>query len=175
MEFTFETEYHQKAITVMAETLRKTIRKKHNRRSRIFGWIVVVLALLLLLPIGKENDTISVSAVVTGLAAIVMVVVLLFEDKINGYVARKRMIAGVDRTTSVFNDDKYVSFTSIGNTEWSYKHIDTLAETDDYFVFIFDKSHAQLYDKHHLTGGTVDEFREFIKAKTEKELIDLRK
>ena len=34
--FTFETAYNQKAMTTMARALRKTVRKKHSRRSRIF-------------------------------------------------------------------------------------------------------------------------------------------
>lgn len=36
-EFTFETTYNQKAMTTMARALRKTVRKKHSRRSHIFG------------------------------------------------------------------------------------------------------------------------------------------
>ena len=39
------------------------------------------------------------------------------------------------------------------------------------FVFIFSISHAQVYDKSGLTGGTVEEFREFIQRKTEKEIV----
>lgn len=35
MEFAFETEYGQKATATMARTLRKTLRRKHNRRSHI--------------------------------------------------------------------------------------------------------------------------------------------
>lgn len=39
MEFTFDTVYDQRAVTAMAHGLRKTIRKKHSRRSHIFaGW-----------------------------------------------------------------------------------------------------------------------------------------
>ena len=49
MEFSFETVYDQKAVTAMAHGLRKTIRKKHSRRSHVFGWFVVALTLLLTL------------------------------------------------------------------------------------------------------------------------------
>ena len=44
MKFTFETEYNTKTMSVMAKALRKTIRKKHSRRSHIFGWIVSALS-----------------------------------------------------------------------------------------------------------------------------------
>ena len=45
-----------------------------------------------------------------------------------------------------------------------------LAEADDYFVFIFSQSHAQVYDKKSISGGTIEEFREFIKGVTGKEI-----
>ena len=37
-----------------------------------------------------------------------------------------------------------------------------------FFVFVFSASHAQLYDKRSLQGGTADEFRRFIEAATGK-------
>ena len=46
--------------------------------------------------------------------------------------------------------------------------ITQLAETPDYFVFVFDQSHGQAYDKRTLIGGTADEFRSFIESKTGK-------
>jgi hypothetical protein len=76
-----------------------------------------------------------------------MALVLLFEDKINGYIARKRMIKGTEKVTIVFNEDGYASTTDIGKTEWYYKNINQIAETDEFFVFIFDQSHGQVYDK----------------------------
>ena len=55
MEFTFETVYNQKAVTAMARALRKTLRKKKSRRSHIFGWIILVIAVLLTLPLGDKD------------------------------------------------------------------------------------------------------------------------
>lgn len=48
MEFQFETRYDQKGLTALARALRKTIRKKRSRRSHIFGWCIVALAILLI-------------------------------------------------------------------------------------------------------------------------------
>ena len=45
-EFTFETDYDISALSAMARALRKTVRKKQSRRSRIFGWTVAVLGIL---------------------------------------------------------------------------------------------------------------------------------
>ena len=176
MEFTFETVYNQKAVTTMARTLRKTLRKKRSRRTHIFGWIVIVIAVLLTLPLGDKEFAINFKTIVTWIAALAILITLLFEDRMNGYVARKRMLAGMDRATTVFNEEGYVTTTSIGRTEIPYdRNIDLLAETKDYFVFIFDKSHAQVYDKHSLSGGTLDEFRKFIQSKTGKEVVGIEK
>ena len=95
---------------------------------------------------------------------------LLFEDKINGYVARKRMLPGLDKAVVTFHEDCYCSETEIGKSELKYNKIIMLAETADYFVFVFSQSHAQVYNKHSITGGTLEEFREFIKGVTEREI-----
>ena len=39
MEFIFETNYDKKTVAAMAEALRKTIRKKRNKRTHILGWL----------------------------------------------------------------------------------------------------------------------------------------
>lgn len=172
MEFTFETVYNQRAVTTMARVLRKTLRKRRSRRSHIFGWIVLVIAVLLTLPLGDKDFVINFRTIITWIAALVILVTLLFEDKINGYIARKRMLAGMDKATTVFNDESYITTTNIGKTEFPYDHnIDLIVEAKDYFVFIFDKSHAQVYDRRTLSGGTVEEFRKFISEKTGKEIV----
>ena len=174
MEFTFETTYDQKTVTAMATVLRKTIRKKRSRRSHIFGWIIVVLAILLTLPFRGKEFAINIRTVITWIAGLVILAALFFEDSINGYVARRRMLAGMDKAITVFNAESYITATDIGKTEFPYDHnIDLLAETKDYFVFIFDKSHAQVYDKHTLSGGTIDEFRRFIMERTGKEITNV--
>ena len=176
MEFTFETLYNQKAVTTMAKALRKTLRKKRSRRSHIFGWIVLVIAVLLTLTLGDKELVINFQTIITWIAALAILIALLFEDKLNGYVALKRMLAGMDKATTVFNDESYTTTTSIGKTEFPYdRNIDLLAEAKDYFVFVFDKSHAQIYDKHALSGGTVEEFRRFISEKTGKEVISIER
>ncbi len=170
MEYTFETTYNQKAMTTMARTLRKTVRKKHSRRSHILGWIVTILALLLVLPIGEREFVFDFRTIITWVAIIMIVVTLLFEDHINGYIATKRMLPGTAVAVCTFGEEGYVSETKAGKTEWKYENIETIAETKEYFVFLFGKNHAQVYQKSSLQGGNAAEFRKLIIEKTGKEI-----
>ncbi len=168
MNFTFETEYNQKAIKTMAYLMRKTIRKKKNLRSRILGWIAAAIAILLTIPVLKGDVGIKSNTVVTWIAALVIIFTLLFEDAINGYMARRRMLAGTSKAKATFNEDNYISETAVGKTEFGYGNIALIAENKDYFAFILDKRYAQIYDKNNMSGGTIDEFRKFITDKTGK-------
>ncbi len=170
MEFIFETMYNQKSISIMAEALRKTIRKKKSKRSHIYAVLVILLGIILSFSQDSEEFKITFKFIITWLVIIVMVVVLLFEDKINGYIARKRMITGMEKSTTTFKEDSYITETNIGKTEFYYKNIKIIAESEEYFVFIFDQSHAQIYDKNGITKGSIDEFRKFISRKTEIEI-----
>lgn len=166
MEFTFQTAYDQNAMAVMARALRKTVRKKHSRRSHILGWLVVVMGLLFSLPLSNEVFTVSFSTVINWIAVVAVTVVLLKEDAINGYFARKRALPQLLSSTTVFSAEGYHSSTEVGSSEFRYDNIVALAETADYLVFIFSKSHAQVYDKNNLSGGTEEEFRLFMMSNT---------
>ena len=170
MEFRCETAYSQEALTVMAKAIRKTARRKRSRRSHILGVILIILALLLTMPPDGEAFVLDFRTVITWLVVAIMVFTLLFEDKINGYVARKRMLPGLEKATVTFYEDGYHSETEVGSSDFKYSTIAMLAETKDYFVFIFSQSHAQIYSKRTITGGTVEEFRSFITKATGKEI-----
>lgn len=174
MEFIFETNYDTKAISTMAKAMRKTIRKKKNKRTRLIGWLVILLAISISIPSKGEDFTIEASHVITWIAVIIMALVLMFEDKMNGYIAQKRMLEGTEKATTIFKEDSYISETQIGKTEFNYENIKEIAETDDYFVFIFDYIHAQIYDKKSISSEMIDAFREFIAKKTEKEVQKIK-
>lgn len=173
MEFTFQTTYNQKAMKTMARGVRKTVRKKRNLRSRIFGYAICALGLFLTLVPDENGITVDFSTILTWLAITIMAVVLIWEDAINGYLARKRLLPGTETSVATFMADGYESASEFGKSEWSYDKIVEIAETKEYFVFIFSISHAQVYEKSSLTGGSLEEFRAFIKAKTEKEIVEV--
>ena len=173
MEFKFETAYNQEALTTMAKALRKTIRKKRSRRSHIFGTIVIFLALFLTLPLGNEVYVITAKKVLTWLVAAIILLTLIFEDRLNGAIAKKRMLPGLEKAVVTFKEDSYLSVTEIGSSEFKYDNIIMLVETTDYFVFIFSQNHAQIYSKCTLEGGTLHEFRAFIQKATNQTIQNI--
>ena len=162
MEFCFETEYTPKAMAVMAKALRRTVRKKRSRRSRAFGAVVCVLGIVLVLSASEFNFKV----IMTLLAVLAILLTLIFEDRLNGYIAYKRMLPGMDRSRVCFREDGYRSETPVGTSEFSYSTIRGLAEHRDYFVFLFSQSHAQLFDKRTIAGGSVEEYKRFLTEKT---------
>ena len=171
MKYTFETLYNQEALTIMAKCLRKTVRRKKSKRSHIFGWIVVILAVMLSVVSDTESFVVDFKKVITWTAVLAIMVSFVFEDRLNGYFARKRMLKGTEKSISTFDTEiatAFISETAIGKSEFSYDKVAQIAETERYFVFIFSENHAQVYDKVGISGGTVDEFREFISKVTNK-------
>ena len=162
-EFTFETDYDISALSAMARALRMTIRKKQSRRTRIFGWTVTALGILVMAALGINLVTLT--------AIVILVLFLLFEDRMNGYVAKKRVLPGTEHCKCQFFQNKFMSVTKVGKTEFWYDRIKYVTEDQRYFVFILSNSHAQAYDKKRLTGGDAGEFRSFIEDRTGQKVI----
>ncbi len=175
MKFTFETEYNHKALTVMAKALRRTVRNKKSKRSHIIGWLLVVLSVFLIFFTG-EKGVFELRKLLNALVAAVLAVTLVFEDRMNGWFAAKRMLKGTEKATAVFDTENPVSFTSrteAGISEFFYDRIKAVAETEEYFVFILSLNHAQIYDKSSLSEKPED-FRRFIAEKTGTEIITVK-
>lgn len=169
MEYTFQTEYNLKAMTALARGLRKTIRRKHSRRSHVLGWIVVVIGTLLML----KASEITLRTVVTALAMGAIVAAFVFEDRLNGAVALKRGLPGLRSSECVFREEGYHSKTELGESTFYYENIQMLAETKDYFILIMSANHGQVYDKSTMEPATQEDFRNFICGKTGKEIYSV--
>lgn len=175
MKYRFETEYNLTALTAMARGLRKTVRKKRSRRSHILGWVVVVLSVMLMMSSANGSFTLNSKNTVTLLAAGAIVIALIFEDKLNGYFAQKRMLKGTEKAVAVFDTDigdAFSSRTAAGKSEFYYDNIAAIAKTKNYFVFILSDRYGQVYDINGLTGGTAEDFSQFISEKTGKPVIN---
>ncbi|MBQ5754230.1 MAG: YcxB family protein [Oscillospiraceae bacterium] len=165
MTFECKTVYDQKAVETMARALRLTVRKKHSRRSRVLGAVVFVLGLGLPFAGGFSF---GFRTAVSWLAAAAVAGALLFEDKLNGRIALGRMLPGTETADAVFEEEGYSTATAAAESRWAYDRVDAVAETGDFFVLVFGVNHAQVYAKAGLTGGTAEEFREFLAEKTGK-------
>lgn len=174
MPFVFETVYDRKALAAMVKALRKTVRRKHSRRSHIFGWVVMIFGLLLTLPLGNENYEVTGKNILTWVILAVLFFVLLFEDQLNGFIAKKRMLAGTEKGTVTFSEEEFISKTEVGTTHWNYEKIAMIAEDRRYITFVFSFNHAQCYDKEGLKEGELDAFRNFIEGVTGKEIIRIQ-
>lgn len=158
----------------MAKALRKTVRRKKNRRTRIFGWIAAALGMLISLLPGEAGIMISFKTVITWLAVLIILAVLLFEDQLNGAVAVRRLPPGTAKAVVTFTAEGYESSTELGTSQFKYNNISMLAETPQYFVLEFGANHAQVYDKSSITGGTVENFRCFIEEVTGKHIQQVK-
>ena len=165
MGIQFETDYNMETLTAMAKGLRKTVRRKRSRRVHIFAAVVLVLGILTILATVAGGEPLGASGVVT---LLVVILVSLFEDRLNAWFARKRLLPGTEHAAATFEEDGYVSATGVTESRFSYAQIVAVAETARYFVFALSSHHTQAYDKRNIRGGSVEDFRAFIAEKTGK-------
>lgn len=158
----------------MARALRKTIRKKHSRRSHIFGWCIVALDILLLAVRWILDEPWTPRNILTCGVGVILIVILLTEDQVNAFFAKKKILPGTSFAKSVFAEESYTSATEAAVTEFHYEAIQQVCETADHFVLLFSQRHGQIYDKATLSGGTVEDFRAFITEKTGKPIAYIK-
>lgn len=168
MEFHFTTVYDRACMTAMARALRKTVRRKHSRRTNLFGYLLIAFVLLLWLPIFTGRRSADFGDIVSLIAIIFVAVVLWKEDSLNAFLAEKRMLPTSRRAEATFMETGYRNVTEAAVTEWNYENIPLAAICDmkDYVVFVLNRTLAQAYDKRSLTGGSIEEFYAFIAQKT---------
>jgi hypothetical protein len=163
MRFVIQTTYDQKGMTAMARTLRKTLRRKKSIRTHIFGGVVLAAAALLLI---ADGWPLSANGWLTAVTALVILVVMVLEDWLNGWLAGKKILPGSETGETVFTEEGYVTTTAAAETRWHHDQIKAAFETKDYFVFFLSDRHGQIYDKHGFLEGTPEGFRAFISEQT---------
>lgn len=182
MEFVFVTDHDQKAFTAVAMVLRKTVRRTLSIIIRVVSCIFVALLLLFtMLPFifildDREFFMLGMIVAVPVITFFVLIIVLpfVFEDHLNGFIAKKRALPGTARTTAVFTTEGYTITTEIAKTEYQYNCASLIAETNDYFVFVLGNNYAQIFSKRGICRGSVDYFREFIVSMMNKPLIKIK-
>ena len=162
MELTFEMNYNQKAMTAMAKALRKGLQEEQDRKSRIIGWIFVVLTVFIVL-LSEKLGWMQITALVliTGFAGY-----LIWQDAINGFLALKKLPKKMHTGKWLFREDGYFSDTEAGESDYSYENIFMMVESQGYMILVFHEGTAHIIDMSTIQGGNADDFRRLLRKKT---------
>ena len=169
MTFEIYSDITNRSMTIASRAMRKVLRRKRSIIWAIYGWTVFFINALLLIPFDGEPFTLDASTVISLLVEVMLLSVLLFQDRFNGMIACKNTLAGTKDYHIVFGEDSYTVVTAATTSMFRYELIDALAESQDYIIFLMKKRYAQPLDKRTLTGGTVEECKRFLEEKTGKE------
>ena len=168
MTFEIYSDITNRSMTIASRAMRKVLQRKSSILWAIFGWSVFFINALLLIPFDGEPFTLDASTVISLLVEVMLLSVLLFQDRINGMIACKNALAGTKEYHVAFGEDSYTVVTAATTSTFRYELIDALAESQDYIILLMKTRYAQPLDKRTLTGGTVEEFKRFLEEKTGK-------
>ena len=168
MTFEIHSDITNRSMTIASRAMRKVLRRKRSILWVIFGWSVFFINALLLIPFDGEPFALDASAVISLLVEVMLLSVLLFQDRFNGMIAHKNALAGTKEYHVAFGEESYTVVTAATTSTFRYELIDAMAESQDYIIFLMKKRYAQPLDKRTLTGGTVEEFKRFLEENTEK-------
>lgn len=162
MELKFKLNYDLKAMTVMARAIRTGLQEEQNKKSKIVGWVFVALTLLILL-FANTFGWMQIAALIliTGFAAY-----LIWPDQVNGYLALRKLAAGMRTGQWLFRDDGYFSNTEAGESDYSYGNIFMMVESQGYMILVFHEGNAHIIDMSTVEGGTADDFRRLLRRET---------
>jgi hypothetical protein len=168
MTFEIHSDITNRSMTVAARAMRKVLRRKRSILWAVFGWSVFFINALLLIPFDGEPFTLDARTVISLLVEVMLLSVLLFQDRFNGMIACKNTLAGTKDYHVAFGEESYTVVTAVTTSTFRYELIDALAESRDYIILLMKKRYAQPLDKRTLTGGAVEEFKRFLEEKTGK-------
>ena len=162
MEFTCHTTYNQKALTAMARAIRKTVRAKRSRITRLYVWVIIgFLFVSLWLSWGNVWQTVVNCALIA-----LLLTINWKEDALNGFFAKRKALPGTNCADTTFYSYHYLVKTPAAESKWQYDTILALAETRDYFLLVMGKNHAMALEKASLEGSRISEFCRFIEEKS---------
>ena len=174
MEYKLKSIYDKEALIAMTRVVRKTTRKKKSVRSHAFGWIIVVLGLLVSLPHGNEVYTVDFNKILVWLAVAAILLTFLFEDRLNAAISKKHLLPGAEKGTTVFGEENFRYEIEGGTTEWHYDKIALIATYKAHIVFVFGDHHALACQKDEIDGGSTEDFLRFLEQKTGKTVVKVK-
>lgn len=162
MEFTFDMNYDLKAMTAMARAIRVGLQEEQAKKSNIIGWGFIALTVLILLFSGKFGWVQILACVLI----LCFAAYLIWQDKVNGYLAMKKLPAKMRTGKWLFREDGYFSDTEAGESDYSYKNIFMMVESQGYMILVFHEGSAHIIDLATIQGGTAADFRKLLRRQT---------
>lgn len=162
MELTFAMDYNRKSMTAMAKAMRVGLQEEQDKKSRIIGWVMVALAVVVLLSSGKFGWVQIIAMVLVACFA----AYLILQDQVNGALALAKLPKNMRTGMWLFREDGYFSNTDAGESDYSYENIFAIVESNEYIFLVFHTGHAQIIELSTIKGGTVDDFRRLLRKKT---------
>ena len=132
MTFEIHSDITNRSMTVASRAMRRVLRRKRSIIWAIYGWTVFFINALLLIPFDGEPFALDVRTVTSLLVEVMLLSVLLFQDRFNGMIARKNALAGTKEYHVAFGEDSYTVVTAATTSTFRYELIDALAESQDY-------------------------------------------
>ena len=162
MEFTFDLNYDLKAMTAMAKAIRVGLQEEQNKKSKIIGWGFVALTVLILL----FSSTFGWMQIAACILITLFAAYLIWQDQVNAYFAIKKLPAKMRTGRWLFRDDGYFSDTEAGESDYSYKNIFMMVESQGYMILVFHEGRAHIIDLSTIQGGTAQDFRRLLRRET---------
>lgn len=162
MEFTFDMNYNQKAMTAMAKAIRKGLQEEQDKKSKIIGWVFVALTVLILL----FSKTFGWMQIAASVIIAVFAAYLIWQDQVNGYFAMKKLPEKMRTGKWLFREDGYFSDSEAGESDYSYQNIFMMVESQGYMILVFHEGKAQIIDLSTIQGGTAADFRKLLRRQT---------
>ena len=163
MTFEIYSDITNRSMTIASRAMRKVLQRKSSILWAIFGWSVFFINALLLIPFDGEPFTLDASTVISLLVEVMLLSVLLFQDRFNGMIACKNTLAGTKNYHIVFGEESYTVITEVTTSTFRYELIDAMAESQDYMILLMKKRFAQPLDKRTLTGGRWRNANDFLR------------
>ena len=122
MTFEIHSDITNRSMTIAARAMRRVLRPKRSIVWTIFGWSVFVFNALLLIPFDGEPFALDVRTVTSLLTEVMLLSVLLFQDRFNGMIARKNALAGTKEYHVAFGAGSYTVVTAVTTSGQAYSY-----------------------------------------------------
>lgn len=168
MTFEIHSNITNRSMTVAARAMRRVLRRKRSIIWAIFGWSVFLFNALLLIPFDGEPFALDVRTVTSLLVEVMLLSVLLFQDRFNGMIARKNALAGTKEYHVAFGEDSYTVVTAATTSTFRYELLDALAESQDYIILLMKKRYVHLWTSVLLPAGRWRNSNDFLRRRPER-------